>query len=193
MKALSELPEIVRGAHERGTLSVSFLSDLFWEGIPLHGDGTVVVLVLDPPTHRLHRKPPERALRDHATTSLPMFEGGEHLAIGDSVALQFAGGQPVPAGSSPLTLTNGLQLTYGQIVALAGDFYGIPTQAISSGTTLQQQMNFFGQSFQTLNNSPTIPPSQATAILGIMQTEINAAQMALQKGGRRVDRVRQPR
>jgi hypothetical protein len=74
-------------------------------------------------TRSTHRNPP--TLR---------FEGGEHTAIGDDTLLRFVKDAPaIPARQVELHLPNGLALTYGQVIALGGDFYGIPGQPISDG------------------------------------------------------------
>lgn len=62
------------------------------------------------------------------------FEAAEHENIGNQVKLQFPGsgrgGQEVLGADRPLRLPNGLQLCFGQIIALAGDFYGVPEHPI---------------------------------------------------------------
>ncbi|HXH38303.1 MAG TPA: phospholipase [Thermoanaerobaculia bacterium] len=189
MKTISELPAIVRDAYQRDTLGVAFLSDLFTDGVPVKGDDTLLIVVLDPPTHATAVR--ARFTRDasgrggggngngHPFKPVAQFEGGEHTAIGNSVTLSFPGTGALPAATAPLTLANNLQLTYGQIVALAGDFYGVPANPISSGTTFAQQQQFFLAAFNTLNNDPT---TQAAQILGVMQTEINAVRQAMLNG-----------
>lgn len=51
------------------------------------------------------------------------FEGPEHRKIGDSVLLSHPNGD-VMGGSFDYEVGSGINLSYGQIVALAGDFYG---------------------------------------------------------------------
>ena len=50
------------------------------------------------------------------------FDSEEHDYIGDQVKL--------PNGLKYLKLPNGVKVTLGQIIALAGDFYGLPEQPI---------------------------------------------------------------
>lgn len=70
------------------------------------------------------------------------FESAEHVLIGDKVKLQFEANVQGQTGVK-LKLPNGLQLTYGEIVALAGDFYGNPDQSITSGNSrLEKKQNF---------------------------------------------------
>ncbi|MGH8380811.1 phospholipase [Pseudomonas sp.] len=134
-----------------------------------------VTLLLYPAPHRTikyHRRPENSVL----------FEGGEHTAIGDSVVLHFTSSDPgVPAIDVPLRLPNGLRLTYGQIVALGGDFYGIPKQPISDGVTLPERVTRFNAAFDSLATLPA-SATEAVSILDIMQEEIDAANEAILSG-----------
>ncbi|WP_285430817.1 phospholipase [Pseudomonas sp. fls2-241-R2A-110] len=106
------------------------------------------------------------------------FEGGEHTAIGDSTLLRFIKDAPaVPASQVELHLPNGLALTYGQIVALSADFYGIPDQPASAAERIQRFNNAF-------NSLAVLPASNAEAklILGVMQKEIAAVKQAIKDG-----------
>ena len=66
------------------------------------------------------------------------FEAAEHENIGNMAKLQFPVQNPGSGKREQdalgayrlLRLPNGLELTFGQIIALAGDFYGIPEQPI---------------------------------------------------------------
>lgn len=62
------------------------------------------------------------------------FEAAEHENIGNKVTLRFpdsGGGEQVVLGADRLLrLPNGVQLSFGQIIALAGDFYGVPEHPI---------------------------------------------------------------
>lgn len=63
------------------------------------------------------------------------FESAEHENIGNNIKLRFPKSSlkefmEVEGSEKALTLRNGVKLTYGQIIALAGDFYGIPDQPI---------------------------------------------------------------
>lgn len=63
------------------------------------------------------------------------FESAEHENIGNNIKLRFPKSSleefmEVEGSNKALTLRNGVKLTYGQIIALAGDFYGIPDQPI---------------------------------------------------------------
>lgn len=110
------------------------------------------------------------------------FEGGEHAAIGDETLLRFVQGEPsIPGSQVKLHLPNGLALTYGQIIALGGDFYGIPGQPISDGASPAERVQRFTAAFNSL---ATLPASrdEAGKILAVMQKEINAVKQAIKEG-----------
>lgn len=151
------------------------------EGIPLEGAHTHLVLVVDGHhTVKYHRLPP----LDTPKPSGPelRFEGGEHTAIGDNILLRFAANQPpVVAHQSPLPLPNGLSLTYGQVVALGGDFYGVPERPIADGATPSERIERFLQAFDSLARLPA-SRAEAQDILAVMQEEISAANRAIKDG-----------
>ena len=62
------------------------------------------------------------------------FISGEHILIGDAIKLHKPGGGGGSSAQRPLTLPNGLKLSYGQIIALGGDFYGVPKEPIVDPT-----------------------------------------------------------
>ncbi|VVN92610.1 hypothetical protein PS834_02001 [Pseudomonas fluorescens] len=110
------------------------------------------------------------------------FEGGEHTAIGDETLLRFVQGEPsIPGSQVKLHLPNGLALTYGQIIALGGDFYGIPGHPISDGASPAERVQRFTAAFNSL---ATLPASrdEAGKILAVMQKEINAVRQAIKEG-----------
>ncbi|MBC3334919.1 phospholipase [Pseudomonas proteolytica] len=110
------------------------------------------------------------------------FEGGEHTAIGDETLLRFVQGEPsIPGAKVKLHLPNGLALTYGQIIALGGDFYGIPGHPISEGASPAERVQRFTAAFNSL---ATLPASrdEAGKILAVMQKEINAVKQAIKEG-----------
>src|ERR1041385_2729924 len=127
----------IEKAKQDGCLSHGTLEQLASpQGIPLACTTTPVILIVPclPVRNVKYHVPeqPPRLTRDGLGNV--RFEGGEHTAIGDSVLLHFsASDRGTPAHEVKLTLPNGLKLTYGQIVALGGDFYGIPDAPISDG------------------------------------------------------------
>lgn len=94
------------------------------------------------------------------------FEGFEHKAIGDRAYQFFV--DKVDADIIDLlkkyrlltqdedsmiarwTFSNDMQLTFGDIVALAGDFYGVPDKPISSGTSEEDKADRFIAAYRSL-------------------------------------------
>ena len=75
------------------------------------------------------------------------MESGEHAIVGDSSPL---------LGVDPPNLTiQGIPTTYGHIVALGGDFYGVPNSPISQGSTGADRGVRFNNALTTLTNRPT--------------------------------------
>jgi len=102
----------------------------------------------------------------------------EHSYIGDSIKLTLADGEPVAASSHSFQLPNGLDLTYGQINALAGDFYGT-NHPISDGRSAQDRSTRFLAAYDTLANGGPRQPKEAKDILAVLQTEVDAVNSAL--------------
>ncbi|WP_223486284.1 phospholipase [Pseudomonas sp. A-RE-19] len=171
---------------EKALEVIANLDDLFTRhGIAISGDGDVLKLHTgNPHTHKndspgVLPTPPKKALKSKPPLR---FEGGEHTAIGDSTLLRFVKDSPaIPASQVELHLPNGLALTYGQIVALGGDFYGVPDQPISEGATPVDRIQRFTNAFNSL---AVLPASNAEAklILGVMQKEIAAVNQAIKDG-----------
>jgi hypothetical protein len=106
----------------------------------------------------------------------PMFESDEHRLIGDDAQLRFP--QTVDAaGDHPLTIgSDAKRLTYGQVVALGGDFYGVPDAPIS---TSPDPLTAFQNAYATLAGAPT---TEVDKILAIMAEEHAAVQAARDAG-----------
>ncbi|WP_248743970.1 MULTISPECIES: phospholipase [unclassified Pseudomonas] len=127
---------------------------------------------------------PSPALTGKAMKGKPplRFEGAEHTAIGDNTRLRFVeNAEPVLAQNVPLHLPNGLALTYGQVLALGGDFYGIADRPINEGATPADRLQRFSAAFDTLDALPT-SKAEAPQILAIMQKEIDAVKQAIKDG-----------
>jgi len=111
------------------------------------------------------------------------FALAEHGFLGDSLFLQQADGTSVLAATRPLNFPNRLQLTYGQINWLAGDFYGT-TNPISSGalepngTPSSDQLQRFQAAFDTLAKKSS-SKAEAEALIKSARTEIDAVNQAL--------------
>jgi hypothetical protein len=113
--------------------------------------------------------------------SIPGFEFAEHSYLGDALTLAWDDGQSYVAKNKPFTLPNGLQLTYGQINGLAGDFYAT-INPISDGKDLQDQRNRFLRAWYWLAEDKTRNPSEAQKILNVLSTEVKMVQNAIDKG-----------
>lgn len=174
------------GLHAQPALATTVVADLdalfSVDGINIPGPDARVVLVLDGHhTIKYHHldlsaKPPASG------KPLLRFEGGEHIAIGDSTLLRFsADSAPIEAWKVALHLPNGLTLSYGQIVALGGDFYGIPERPIADGASAEERVERFVAAFDSLAVLPA-SRDEAGKILAVMQREIAAANQAIKDG-----------
>ncbi len=105
------------------------------------------------------------------------MESAEHAWLGDQVTLSFDSGA-VPARGLPLSLPlsgasgGSNRLTYGQLVALGGDFYGVVGAPISTSPDPRA-------AFLAAFNSLSADWSQMREILGVMAEEIAAVDAAL--------------
>jgi hypothetical protein len=108
------------------------------------------------------------------------FESPEHIMIGDSVLLQFPEG---PAGKQMvlLHLPNGLALTYGEIVALSGDFYGVVDAPISLGKTTEEQKQRFFDAFATLAIDKNAV-AETAKFLSLIKAEANDIAQGINQG-----------
>jgi hypothetical protein len=162
---------IIQQAARSGCLAMGTLDDLISSGGIKLGCATAPVVLLT--GHKPVRAPKFR---------LPQFEGGEHTAIGDSALLYFP---DVPGGEPSflvkLGLPNGLALTYGQIISLGGDFYGIPSAPISDGATADERKARFSNAYNTLAVAPAAS-AEAPKILAVMREEIIAVNKAMAAG-----------
>ncbi|QXH50607.1 phospholipase [Pseudomonas fakonensis] len=169
----------------QANLVVADLEQLFdQQGIALPGPDSHLVLVMHGHhTLKYHRfdAPAASPQPDNRGPQL-FFEGAEHTAIGDNTLLRFEAGQPgIPAHQAPLPLPNGLHLTYGQVIALGGDFYGLPEQPIADGANQAERIARFTQAFDSLARLPAAK-DEAEQILAVMQEEIRAANQAIKDG-----------
>ncbi|WP_422417228.1 phospholipase [Pseudomonas sp. GZD-222] len=174
------------GLHAQPLLATPVVADLdalfSVDGINLPGPDARVMLVIDGHhTIKYHHLGPTAR---PSTNRKPVlrFEGGEHIAIGDTTLLRFStDSASIEAWKVALHLPNGLALSYGQIVALGGDFYGIPEQPIADGASAQERVERFIAAFDSLAVLPA-SRDEASKILAIMQREIAAANQALKDG-----------
>ncbi|WP_347904089.1 phospholipase [Pseudomonas purpurea] len=165
---------------------IADLESLFSEqGVAISGDGEHLKLIIDGHHGIKYHKPGLLPNNPQNTSKIqpPLrFEGGEHTAIGDATLLRFAkDAPPIPAWQVELHLPNGLALSYGQIVALGGDFYGIPDQPICDGVTPVDRIQRFSNAFDSMATVPAAK-DEAQRILAVMQQEIVAANQAIKDG-----------
>lgn len=73
------------------------------------------------------------------------FAAGEHVSIGDAIQLYVMGNNQGKAGT-PLSLPNGLSLTYGDLISF-GDFYGTPGEPIAYGKDDEERKKRFFKAF----------------------------------------------
>lgn len=125
-----------------------------------------------------HPRPASRFVSFARTRPSILFESFEHLFIGNQIKLQTADGTERRGADYPLALPNGLQLTYGRVVALAGDFFGIPGEAIADDPSAPDR---FLRAFGQMATDPG-GVSQVQAINAVMQDEITALQQAIERG-----------
>lgn len=109
------------------------------------------------------------------------FEYAEHAYIGDFVSLTLKDGTPILGKDHILTLTNGLQVTFGQINGLAGDFYGTKFP-ISDGKDLNAQGANFELAFNALDGKSSKMPGEAKTILGLLADEVTKINAAVEAG-----------
>lgn len=93
-----------------------------------------------------------------------LFDTSEHIITVYGLSFQTESGLH-PAHSTPLTLGSNFRLTYGQIIALGGDFYGNPEKPVCLENGSANQMRRFQENFQQLASSS----EQTIAILAITQ------------------------
>lgn len=78
------------------------------------------------------------------------FKSIEHQWLGNIALLDFPGSDGVKATEHKLRLPNGNSLSYGDIIALGGDYYGVPDSPISDGTTDADRLARFQAAFNDL-------------------------------------------
>jgi hypothetical protein len=67
-----------------------------------------------------------------------------------------SGSEEVLTTDRPLSLDNGLSLTFGQILSMGGDFYGVPDRPICKGTRLDDRKTRFQNAFKLLNSNTDV-------------------------------------
>ena len=128
--------------------------------------------------------PPREREYEHDSEGNPIlpFEYQEHCSLGN--ALHLKGHDTHSFGPSAkfnaLKLDNGLELTYGEINGLAGDFFGTE-QPISDGGNVEEQKRRFYEAYKTLAEW-VLKDTKAHELLEVLQTEAKAVDEAIRKG-----------
>jgi len=112
------------------------------------------------------------SLEPERDPDVPWFEAAEHIHLGNLLKLQWSDKSTVPARKTPLKLENGLKVTYGQINALAGDFFAFK-EPICLGTDLKQQEERFNAGFASLSADPS-GKKYAEGVIGDWAEEVQA-------------------
>ena len=109
---------------------------------------------------------------------LQLFESPEHEALGDGIVFHDAQGNAFtqsPPNTNYFQTTGGQLLSFGQIMALAGDFYGVPTAPISDGATPAEQQQRFRNAYATLDTeTPVGGKYEAQQLLTVIQQQSEA-------------------
>jgi hypothetical protein len=126
------------------------------QGVPLaldKGNNQIVVLV---PSrccnHSATRAVPETFESDDDSLGLE-FNTAEHAITTAGCKLKMANGTSADALTALLQVAPNLSLTYGQIIALGGDFYGDPDHPVCNAGNLDQQIAQFGKNFASLQSA----------------------------------------
>jgi hypothetical protein len=108
------------------------------------------------------------------------FEAAEHIAAGQNVKLHFYSDDPGQSDTT-LHLENGLAFTYAQLLAISGDFYGIPGHTISEGKSLQERKEKFLSVYNTLAQDPAAR-KEAPQIFAVIEKEQNSIAEGMKNG-----------
>jgi hypothetical protein len=65
-----------------------------------------------------------RSVLNNPFHPIAFFNSSEHEIIGENLELPFSNGRKENSTSFVFNLQNGVKLRFGEIIALAGDFYG---------------------------------------------------------------------
>ncbi|MFN7096277.1 MAG: hypothetical protein ACK4PR_01765, partial [Gammaproteobacteria bacterium] len=104
---------------------------------------------------------------DHIGIGHDGFQAFLKLAVGISPHLL----PRYNVNTEKLTLSTGLQITPGQIVALAGDFFGVADKPISDGVGLDQRKERFGHAYDKLAKATQ---EEINKILAAIKPEFDA-------------------
>jgi len=118
------------------------------------------------------------SLSAHENDARNYFKSIEHQWLGNIALLDFPGSEGVKATEHKLRMPNGNVLSYGDIIALAGDYYGIPDAPISDGTTDAERLSRFNAAFNDLAREEKVSHCDddfcANKLLEIFKAEADA-------------------
>lgn len=174
---MADMHSILAKANDDDALTMGSLDDIFTgQDVPIKAVANPVLGLTSTSHHSPKNVPfvPDTAAGDDP---ILRFEAGEHTYIGNQCMLQFEMGGPVRPMDHKLRLRNKLVLSYGEIVALGGDFYGDPDKPISDHDT---DAGFY-DAFNSLA-AKRESKDEATEILRIMQEEVDAVNRARREG-----------
>ncbi|MDX1838281.1 phospholipase [Legionella taurinensis] len=126
------------------------------------------------------------SIEEHLKQHNAGFANLEHRDYGNQVLLHW---EPLsPPQNNRLTLPNGLQLSYGELVMYAGDLFGDPYKPISNCKSQQQEACFLRQ-FNALGGlnsdnackDPLTLVSEYSEFFARLETELQAAEAKGQK------------
>lgn len=122
--------------------------------LPLGNDDEHAVIVLPPRccNHHASRAVPGNSTKEGYATANLLFDTAEHMITVAGLKLKIPG-MELDALKAQLPLTSGLQLTYGQLIALGGDFYGDPDKPVCLQQSLAAQIEQFKRNFELLRSS----------------------------------------
>ncbi|QAY72031.1 phospholipase [Agromyces protaetiae] len=105
------------------------------------------------------------------------MNSAEHVEVGDSIEIALPDGTRVSAASTPIIEVGGVPLTYGEIVALGGDFYGSATPISDLGSADVRAARF-ADAFGQLETERAEPLTRIRDILRLEQRAIADARAA---------------
>lgn len=112
-----------------------------------------------------------------------LWASGEHVLVGNHCTL------PGVAKGTKFDLGAGNVVSYGEVVALAGDFIGDPGAPICGSAKEEERQARFRQSFNGLYTNP----QQTAAILRLINEELEALNKAITSGSKPSDVYKDPR
>lgn len=141
-------------AQSRSSISANFAMLLDPHGVPLDlSRGSDVTLTLTPVMCCSHHSSRAEQQPDRKGQIRPLFNSAEHVSTVSGCQITLVGGVKVDAATATIPVAPNLDLTYGQLIALGGDFYG-PTDPVSNADERDDQIARFKSGFEMLRSSP---------------------------------------